>query len=62
MFENAHISKVLVQQLDVSVQHFQGEQLVVMVVQTGAEIQTGVPAGSERTSTQKNEHLPVLLH
>lgn len=45
--ENTHISKVLVQQLHVSVQHFQGEQLVVVVVQTRAEVQTGVPAGSE---------------
>lgn len=46
-FENTHISKVFVQQLHVSVQHFESEQLVVAVVQPSAEIQTGVPAGSK---------------
>lgn len=52
-FENTHISKVLVQQLDVSVQHFKGKQLIVVVVQTSTEIQTGIPAVSKRINTQK---------
>lgn len=44
---NTHIPEVAVQQLHVSVQHLQGEQLVIALVQTGAEIQAGVPAGGE---------------
>lgn len=52
--KNTHISKVFIQQLNVSVQHFKSEQLVIVVVQTGAEIQTGVPVGSERTERKED--------
>lgn len=39
-------------------QHFKGEQLVIVVVQPSAEIQTGVPAGSKRT--ERKEDLNVF--
>ena len=39
----SYAAKVLVQQLHVAMQHFQAQQLILLVFQTDAEIQTGIP-------------------
>lgn len=38
-----YIAKVLIKQFNISMQHFQSQQLIVLVLQTTAEIQTGIP-------------------
>lgn len=43
LFTCTYIAKVLIQQFNISMQHFQSQQLVVLVLQTTAEIQTGIP-------------------
>lgn len=40
----AYISKVSIQQLHISVQHLQAQQLIVLRLQTSTEIQAGIPA------------------
>lgn len=42
-----HVAKVSIQQLDISVQHFKAQQLIIPVVQTSTKIQTGIPATGE---------------
>lgn len=51
-FSSTYAAKVFIQQLDISVQHFQGQQLIILVIQTSAEIQAGVPALYERMEGQ----------
>lgn len=46
-FNFTYIAKVFIQQLDISVQHFKGKELIILVLQTGTEIQAGISAGVE---------------
>lgn len=46
-FGSTYISKVFIQQLDVSVQHFEAQQLIILVLYTSTKIQTGIPALKE---------------
>lgn len=39
-----YITKVFIQQFNISVDHFQSQQLVVLLFQASAEIQAGIPA------------------
>lgn len=38
-----YVAKVFIQQFNISVEHFKGQQLIVLVVHTSTEIQTGIP-------------------
>ena len=40
---STYISKVSIQQLYVSVQNLEGQQLVILLIQSHTEIQAGVP-------------------
>lgn len=47
---STYIAKVFIQQLNISVQHFEGKQLIIVVLQTSTEIQAGIPVVEEEKS------------
>ena len=46
-FSSTYVAEVFIQQLDVSVQHFEGQQLIILGLQTSTEIQAGIPEMKE---------------
>lgn len=47
---STYVSKVFIQQLNISVQHLEGKQLIILVLQTSTEVQAGIPAVEEEKS------------
>lgn len=54
-FSSTYITKVFIQQLHISVEHFKAQQLIILVVQTSTEIQTGIPAFEEENGQMSQQ-------
>lgn len=57
-FGSTYVAKVFIQQLDISVQHFEAQQLIIPVLHTGTEIQAGIPAREEDQDQMLQQCLP----
>lgn len=56
-FSSTYIAKVFIQQLHISVQHFEAQQLIILVIHTGTEIQAGIPAFEEENGQMSQQWL-----
>lgn len=55
---STYIAEVFIQQLNISVEHFQGQQLVILVVHSSTEIQTGIPEIKDKAQMlEERQHL-----
>ena len=50
---STYVAEVFIQQLDISVQHLEGQQLIILVLQTSTEVQAGIPAGKRSNVTAR---------
>lgn len=57
-FGSTYIAKVFIQQLNISVQHFEGQQLIILALQTDTEIQAGISEIEEDKGQMLQQQLP----
>lgn len=64
IMNGSYVAKVLIQQLDVSVQELQRDELIVVLLQTTTEIQTRIPARHTRRheKTRRTGQFSVYIY
>lgn len=60
--DTTYVAKVFIQQFNISVEHFKGQQFVIPVFHTSTEIQTGVPGIEDNGQMlQQQQHFGSTL-